>query len=72
MHLPRTYTCTCHAAYWATQDLPWLLPPGAPVSFTELDAADAYAPVKNALADAAQKAAAGQSPGAVRSPLRAV
>ena len=38
-----------------TQDLPWLLPPGAPVSFTVFDAADAYAPVKNALADAAKK-----------------
>ena len=49
------------------QDLPWLLPPGAPVSFTVLDAADAYAPVKNALADAATKAAAGQSPGAASS-----
>ena len=49
------------------QDLPWLLPPGAPVSFTVLDAADAYAPVKNALVDAASKAAAGQSPGAASS-----
>ena len=37
------------------QDLPWLLPAGAPISFTVLDAADAYAPVKNALADAAKK-----------------
>lgn len=49
------------------QDLPWLLPAGAPISFTVLDAADAYAPVKNALADAAKKAAAGQSPGAASS-----
>jgi len=49
------------------QDLPWLLPPGAPVSFTVFDAADAYAPVKNALADAAKKIAAGQSPGAASS-----
>ena len=49
------------------EDLPWLLPPGAPVSFTVLGAADAYAPVKNALADAAKKAAAGQSPGAASS-----
>ena len=49
------------------QDLPWLMPSDALVSFTTLDAADAYAPVKNALADAAKKAKDGQSPGAASS-----
>ena len=44
------------------QDFPWLMPPDAAVSFTLLDASLFYCPVKNALADAAKKAAAGQSP----------
>jgi len=49
------------------QDLPWLMPSDAPVSFTVFEPSDTYAPVKNALADAAKKAAAGQSPGGASS-----
>ena len=49
------------------QDLPWLMPPEAPVSFTVFEPSDTYAPVKNALADAAKRAAAGQSPGGASS-----
>ena len=49
------------------QDLPWLMPSDAPVSFTVFEPADTYCPVKNALADAAKKAAGGQTPGAASS-----
>ena len=44
------------------QDFPWVMPNGAPVGFTCLDAAF-YAPVKNSRTDAVAKAAAGQNGG---------
>lgn len=44
------------------QDLPWLMPGSSKISFTTLDAALFYSPVKNSLQDAVKKAAAGQSP----------
>uniref|UniRef100_A0A7S4B5V2 Uncharacterized protein n=2 Tax=Chrysotila carterae TaxID=13221 RepID=A0A7S4B5V2_CHRCT len=43
------------------QDLPWLLPADANVSFTSFDADLFYSPVKNSLADARKKAASGLS-----------
>lgn len=44
------------------QDLPWLLPPTALVSFTSLDSSCSYAPAKNSLREARARASAGLSP----------
>jgi UDP-sugar pyrophosphorylase len=44
------------------QDFPWVLAPGAPVSFTSLDAGF-YAPVKNSRGDALKKASSGGTSG---------
>ena len=44
------------------QDLPWILPPDASVSFTSMDGTFTYSPAKNSLADARKKAEAQLSP----------